>query len=120
MVVPTIYFTNIVGLTGSTYSAPYDTTMGDTFNATFSLGTYSSIDVFGGSQSLTSQIVSSITDNRDGVILLMSSNVIVKDITSATVSSISLPGTYSMTFNFSDIAGNYVNPSENVIITLIP
>ena len=121
LVIPTIYFTSIVGLTGSTYSAPYNTTMGDVFSATVSFGTYSSIDVYGTqSSSLVSQIISSVTDNRDGVILLMNSNVVVKDITTATVSTITLSGTYSMTFNFSDIAENYVSPSENVIITVIP
>lgn len=121
LVVPIIYFTPIVILPGSTYSAPYNTTQGDVFGATVSFGTYSSISVYGTqSLSLVSQIVSSVTDNRDGVMLLMNSNVIVKDITSATVSTITLSGTYSMKFDFSDIAQNYVSPLENVIITVIP
>ena len=120
LVIPIIYFTPTVTLPGSTYSAPYNTTMGDIFGATVSFGTYSSIDVYGTqSTSLVSRIISSVSDNRDGVILLMNSNVVVKDITTATVSTITLSGTYSMTFNFSDIAENYVSPSENVIITVI-
>lgn len=121
LVLPIIYFTPIVGLTGSTYSPPYNTTQGDIFSATVSFGTYSTISVYGTqSLSLVSRIIGSASDNRDGIILLMNSNVIVKDITTATVSTITLSGTYSMTFDFSDIAQNYVSPLEKVVITVIP
>lgn len=121
LVVPVIYFTPLVLLPGSTYSPPYNTSQGNTFSATMSFGTFSQINVYGTqSTSMVSQIISTIVDNRDGTMLLLSSNVIVKDITSATVSVITLAGTYSMTFDFSDIAQNYVSSSENVIITVIP
>lgn len=125
LIVPIIYFTPLVSLPGSTYSAPYDTSMGDNFTASLSLTTYggtsSQIDVYGGaSYSLVNLLVSSITDNRDGIIYGTNSNYIVKDILNATVSSIVAAGTYSMTFNFSDIAQNYVSSTENITITVIP
>ena len=99
--------------------------MGDNFTASVSLATYggtsSQINVYGGaSYSLVSLLVSSITDNRDGIIYGTNSNYIVKDILNATVSTITSTGTYSMTFNFSDIAQNYVSSTENITITVIP
>jgi hypothetical protein len=120
LISPVIYFTPIVGLTGSTYSSPYNTLMGNTFSAIVSFGTYSNISIYGTqSSSLYSQIVNYISDNRDGVILLSNNNIIVKDILSFTISSITASGTYSMTFDFSDIAQNYVS-DKKVIITVIP
>ncbi len=121
LVPPVVYFTPIVGLTGSTFSLPFDTSQGVTFSASFALtaygGTSSEIIVHGTeSSTLVSILIDNVTDNRDGLILLSTSNVTVKDYTSATVSLVNATGTYSMKFSISDIAGNYISPLENVVI----
>lgn len=112
---PIVYFTSNVGLTGSTYSPPYNTTMGETFSATMSL-----ID-YGGTinkQNIFDRFISTVTDNRDGVIAITYSNINITDIYNATSSTIVSTGTYSMTFDISDIAENIVNPTEVIIINV--
>jgi hypothetical protein len=110
---PIIYFYEQVGQTGDfiafngdLINGPYNTSMGLTFSTTISLtasgtasGTY--ID----KPQLTYLLISAITDNRDGTMSMMSSNLIITG-SASEVSNIVSPGTYSVTFNFSDIAHN--------------
>jgi hypothetical protein len=110
---PIVYFNDSVGNQDEFYISfnggfpdNPNTSMGLTFSTTISLldygtasGTY--IDKPG----LIELLISSITDNRDGTMSMQPSNLIING-TSSTVSTISLPGTYSVTFNFSDIAHN--------------
>jgi hypothetical protein len=63
-------------------------------------------------------LIDYIDDDRDGVMGLMDSEMIISG-TSGTVNSISVVGTYSLSFNFIDLAGNNlngVNVSMNIII----
>lgn len=112
---PIIYFTPLVGLTGSTYSSPYNTSMGDTFSATMSLSQFAGVinkDIIMG------QFITSVTDNRDGYISLTASYINITDFYSATQSIIVSTGTYSITFTISDIAENAVDITEVLVINV--
>lgn len=112
---PIIYFTPLVGLTGSTYSSPYNTSIGDTFSATMSLSQFAGVinkDI------IMSQFITSVTDNRDGYIALTASYITITDFYSATQSAIVSTGTYSVTFTISDIAENAVDMTEVLVINV--
>lgn len=104
-----------IQLNGLTSSVGFDSAQGSTFSTTISLtdfgGTYSTIDKIG----LFDLLVSDIDDNRDGTMGMLASNIIIKDNTETVVSGVSATGSYSMTFDYSDIAQNYLN---EVIINL--
>jgi hypothetical protein len=51
-------------------------------------------------------LIDSISDNRDGIMDIMDSEMIISDISSNVINSISTVGTYSLTFNFEDLANN--------------
>lgn len=111
---PIVYFYEQVGQTGDfiafdgdLINGPYNTSMGLTYSTTISLadfgtasGTYSIID----KSQLINLLIDNITDNKDGNMIMMSSNLIINGTSS--INNINIPGTYSVTFNFSDIAHN--------------
>ena len=100
---------------GATVSVPYDTSDGFTFSTTISLtqsGTASGT-VIDKSQ-LIYLLIDEISDNRDGTMSIMPSNLIISG-TAGNIDNILHPGTYSVTFNFSDIAHNYL---DGVIVNL--
>jgi hypothetical protein len=117
---PILYFYSNVGASasldyiafnGATNSSGFDTEDGFTFSTTISLtqsgttsGTYS---VFTKDQ-LIYLLVDYIEDNRDGLMGIQSSNLIITG-TAGVVNSIVQSGTYSLTFDFSDIAQNYLD-----------
>ncbi len=116
-VAPIIYFYNqVVGTSsyiefnGAT-AGPYDTSFGNTFSTIMSLGTFGTIS----NNLLVDVLVNNVNDNRDGVISITGSNlVITKD--STTYTSITSSGTYSVTFNgVKDLAENSVS---GVVLTL--
>lgn len=102
-------------LNSATSSIGFNTSQGSTFSTSLSLsyfgGSYSTISKIG----LFDLLVDTITDNRDGEMSILPSNIIVKDNTETAVTTVSATGTYSMTFDYSDIAQNYLN---EVIINL--
>jgi hypothetical protein len=105
---PVITFNSVVGSTGSyisfmgaTSGVPYNTSIGNTFSSSISLGTYSEID----KSRLTDLLIFSVLDNRDGEIILQDSNLVISG-TSGNVESITSLGNYSLTFKFSDLANN--------------
>jgi hypothetical protein len=116
-VAPIVYFYNTVVGTSSTIDliggtgGPYNTSQGFTFSATMSLGFFGTIS----NNLLVDVLVDSVSDNRDGVMSITGSNLIVtKD--STTYTSITASGTYSVTFtNVKDLAENSIN---GVILTL--
>ena len=59
-------------------------------------------------------LIDDIDDNRDGPMSILSSNLLLSA-TSGVINSITQSGTYSLTFNFSDIAQNYL---DGVIVNL--
>jgi hypothetical protein len=117
---PIIFFNSTAGSTGSfiefngsSYSVPYDTTDGFTFSTSISLSTYGTNSILTKSI-INDLLIDYITDNRDGTMSLMDSQMILTGNTGV-VSQVSQTGTYSLTFNFSDIATNNL---EGVIVNL--
>lgn len=113
---PIVYFNSYAGSTGSyisfngaTSGVPYDTTDGYTFSTSISLSTFGTVSgtVIDGDQ-LIYLLIDSIVDDRDGDMGILSSNLVITG-TSGVVSSIVSTGTYSVTFDFSDIAQNYLD-----------
>ena len=121
---PVLYFYSHVGASasldyiafnGATVSVPYDTSDGFTFSTTISLtqsGTASGT-VIDKSQ-LIYLLIDEISDNRDGTMSIIPSNLIISG-TAGNIDNILHPGTYSVAFNFSDIAHNYL---DGVIVNL--
>jgi hypothetical protein len=64
-------------------------------------------------------LVNTVVDNKDNIMSLDASNVTITNPNSVTVSSIYLTGTYSVTFNVMDYAGNVVDPLTNVRLNII-
>ena len=111
---PTVYFNNSVAnndleficFNGDLgFDGPYNTSMGLTFSTEFSLSTYGVSGSYIDSSLLIDLLVDTIHDNRDGTMSMQPSNIILSSAT-ASISTILVPGTYSLTFNFSDIAHN--------------
>lgn len=119
---PVIYFNSTAGATGSyivdytgaTAGVPYNTEdNGFTFSTSISLSTYGTSGVID-RDSLIGLLVNYIDDNRDGSMNLMPSNLIISG-TTGTTNVIGFVGTYSLQFNFADLAHNDIN---NVIVNL--
>ena len=90
---------------GSSASVPYDTNSGFTFSTSFSFTDYA-VDSKIEKSALINLLISSIQGTRDDIISITSSDLLIIGSQSNSVSNISGDGTYSVTFNFSDIAGN--------------
>ena len=106
-----------ISFNGATAAVPYSTADGFTFSTTLSLNTFGTIS---GSYSIFNKdqliylLIDDIDDNRDGPMSILSSNLLLSA-TSGVINSITQSGTYSLTFNFSDIAQNYL---DGVIVNL--
>jgi len=112
---PILYFYQTAGvggdyisLDGATYGVPYDTSEGLTFSTSISLSTYGTASGYIDKSQLIYLLVDYIQDNRDGYMYMMPSNLIISG-TAGTVDRILTTGTYSLTFDFSDIAHNYLD-----------
>jgi len=119
---PSLYFNSTAGSTGSyivdytgaTAGVPYNTyDDGFTFSTSISLSTYGTSGVIEKDR-LIDLLVDYIDDNRDGSMNLMPSNLIISG-TAGTTNVIGIVGTYSLQFNFADLAHNDIH---NVIINL--
>ena len=118
---PVLYFYDTVGnsgdyiaFNGATSGVPYDTTDGFTFSTSISLSSFGTASGYIDKSQLIYLLVDYIEDNRDGYMYMMPSNLIISA-TSGTVDRILTTGTYSLTFDFSDIAHNYL---DGVIVNL--
>ena len=121
---PVVYFYSHVGASssldyiafnGATVSVPYDTSDGFTFSTTISLlesGTASGTVI--DKPQLINLLISGISDNRDGTMSIIPSNLIITG-TAGNIGNILNPGSYSVSFDYSDIAHNYL---DGVIINL--
>lgn len=112
---PTIYFYSTAGVTGSyiefngaTSGVPYNTSDGFTFSTSMSLSTWGTVSgsfsVFN-KQHLINLLVDYVDDNRDGLMQLQTSNIILTG-TAGVIETINQVGTYSLGFDFGDIANN--------------
>lgn len=108
----------IVNYTGATSGVPYNTgSDGLTYSTTISLSNWGTSSIIY-KDKLKDLLINYIDDDRDGVMGIMDSEMIISG-TSGTVNSISVVGTYSLSFNFIDLAGNNlngVNVAMNIII----
>lgn len=123
---PVIYFKTFVGGTGATISSSLTSSVptyvggssysvtGYTFSTSISLSTYGSSSVIT-KNNLVGLLINSVVDNRDGIMSITGSNLILLGTQSNLVSSITSTGTHSLSFDFSDIAQNYL---DGVIINL--
>lgn len=111
----------LIILDGATFSGPYNTSQGFTFSTSLSLlayGNTSSSNIFAvDKQGIIDLFIDNIHDNRDGTMSMIPSNVIIKSPTASEVSYISNTGTYSVSFNFSDIAHNLLDEVAIVVVT---
>jgi len=124
---PVLYFNSYVGGTGATISSSLTSSIptyvggssysvtGYTFSTSISISTdgTSSGTVIDKNQ-LIYLLVDYVEDNRDGYMYMNPYNLIITG-TSGTITSITNPGSYSLTFDFSDIAQNYL---DGVIVDL--
>lgn len=99
---------------GATWSTPYNTfSNGFTFSTSISLSTYGTAGIIQKSN-LKDLLIDYVNDDRDGVIELMDSNLIINS-SNGVVNSIGLTGTYSLKFNLTDLANNNL---QNVVVNL--
>ena len=117
---PIIYFNSTAGslgeyitFNGATAGVPYTTESGSTFSTTISLSEYGTDEILTKSM-LKDLLIDYVDDNRDGVIELMDSNLIIKN-SNSFIESIGLIGTYSLSFDFTDLAHNNLN---NIVVNL--
>jgi hypothetical protein len=123
---PVIYWNSTAGVTGSyifnnlgvTSSIGFNTENdGLTYSTTISLSNWGTSSVIY-KDKIRDLLINYIEDNRDGLIEIMDSEMIISA-TAGTVNSISVVGTYSLTFNFEDLAHNKlsgVNVNLNIIV----
>lgn len=97
-----------IAFNGLTAGVPYSTADGLTFSTSINLVTYGTASILDKPQ-LIYLLVDTIVDNREGTMSMQPSNLIIHDTTATELSLISTPGTYSVTFNFSDIAHNLLD-----------
>ena len=121
---PVLHFYDMIGdeyisFNGATAGAPYDTSYGNTFSTSISLITYGTTYSWAPNgviekSELIYLLVDYIEDNRDGYMSFLPSNLIITG-TAGNIDNILTTGTYSVTFDFSDIAHNYL---DGVIVNL--
>lgn len=102
-----------IELMGSTVSGPYTTSQGLSFSATMSLSLWGGVNQTITKPDLISLLITGCNDNRDGTMSLDGSNITVTNYNLVPVSSITSVGSYSMSFNIEDYAGNVVDTSTN-------
>jgi len=111
---PVIYFLSTVGASsstayidfnGATDSVPYATSFGYTFSTEISLASYGTNSQISKS-SLLDILIDYVDDNRDGIITISTQSIVLTGTAGTTVDSVSSEGTYSISFDLSDIAGN--------------
>jgi hypothetical protein len=111
---PVVYWLSTVGASsstayidfnGATDSVPYGTTYGNTFSTTISFGSYATNSQIS-KLFLIDLLVDYVDDNRDGLITLYTQSIVLTGTAGSSVDSVVGEGTYSLTFDLSDIAGN--------------
>jgi len=112
---PVVYFLNRVGGGGDDIrsngnsSGPYNTGDGLTFSTSISISTYGTASgTLLDKSTLRNILVNSVSDTRDGAMYLIDSNLVITG-NSGVIAQITSTGTYSISFDVSDIAKNYVN-----------
>ena len=128
LIPPVAYFYRNIGNTNSSSyiefngmtATAYDTSYGLTFSTSISLSEY-------GTQSgttltksiLNDLIIATVSDNRDGVLTLSDTQLLIYDYFSTSNDSIVSTGTYSLYFNVKDLAGNYINTNTSIVMNIV-
>ena len=103
----------IFNYSGGTSSTGFNTgTHGSTYSATIPLSVGTSSIIY--KDKLRDLVIDYISDNRDGVMNIMDSQMVITG-TMGEVNSISSFGTYSLTFEYRDLADNNL---DNIILNL--
>lgn len=103
-------------LNGATGSTGFNTTQGFTFSADISFSAFATHSGVITKQSLIDILISEIEDNRDGVMSILPANIVlISGSSSLAQTNIASTGTYSMSFEYSDIALNYL---DKVVLNL--
>jgi len=100
---------DLISFNNEVDNAPYNTSNGLTFSTSISISEYGTMSgtLIDKSQ-LIYLLIDNVSDNRDGTMSLMQSNININNI-NGVVENITQSGTYSLTFNFSDIAHNQLD-----------
>jgi hypothetical protein len=114
---PVVKFKDLVYIPiSTTYSSPYDTSMGNTFSATMSFNTYASASNISKSI-LVSNLIAEIRDNRDDLINIDQNSLLIYQGTDEK-SSIVTTGVYSIHFNILDNAENSVDNAKFIELNI--
>ena len=126
---PVAYFYQNVGNTASgsyiefngASDQAYDTSFGLTFSTSMSLGIYGSVsngNLYITKETLNDLLIATVSDNRDGVMILSDSNFLLSDNNAAPLTYITASGTYSLGFIVSDFAGNIIDPNTKITLSI--
>lgn len=110
---PVVYFTSAVTLEGTEYTQPYNTSMGDTFGTTLSISYYSYSFTKAG---LAYMLIDEVRDSNGAIMTTDDTNYLLYDYSGNEISSIGVPGTYSMKFDITDSLGNSVDLVDEIQI----
>ena len=112
---PVLYFFSRVGgisgtgsyiqFNGTSSTVPYNTNYGYTFSTSIEMATYGTSSI--NRSKLGTLLINKILDNRDGTMSYVDSNLIING--SSSITTITATGSYVLTFDFSDIALNYLD-----------
>lgn len=110
---PVVYFTYNVTLDTTEYTEPYNTSMGDIFVTTLSISYYSYSFTKSG---LAYMLIDEVRDSNGVIMSTDDSNYLLYDSDGNEISSIGVPGTYSMKFDITDSLGNSIDPVDEIQI----
>jgi len=118
---PTILFTSLVTLPGSTYSGPYTTDMGDNFEVQI-VAASPSITV--NKEFIIASLIDSVYDSRLGTSSILPMGITASDLiflndSNVSIESTSIPGTYHIYFDISDFADNVINTNKTITLTIL-
>ena len=108
------FFSNVGGISGTgsyiqfngtSSTVPYNTNYGYTFSTSIEMATYGTSSI--NRSKLGTLLINKILDNRDGTMSYVDSNLIING--SSSITTITATGSYVLTFDFSDIALNYLD-----------
>lgn len=110
---PVVYFTEEVKIPGVEYNGPYNTSLGDNFEATISLDYYYYTLTISG---LIYLLIDSIKDSNGSDIEIDNNQFKIFDSEDNEIQSISTIGEYTMKFNITDSLGYSISDEKNIKI----
>lgn len=112
---PVVYFSENVTLEGVEYTEPYNTSVGDSFTTELSISYYSeSISKY----ELIYMFIDDVRDSNGNVMITDETNYLLYDSDENEISSIGVPGEYTIKFDIIDSLGNSIDPVDELKITV--